>query len=67
MSHLGFRPVGKKWARTARGPDGLSQADLRAENARLRRELADAKMDNEFLSQATAFFAAQQREKKSSN
>nr|WP_325168044.1 transposase [Corynebacterium macginleyi] len=43
-------------------PDGLSQADLRAENARLRRELAEAKMDNEFLSKATAFFAAQQRE-----
>ncbi|MBK4136959.1 transposase, partial [Corynebacterium macginleyi] len=37
------------------------------ENARLRRELAEAKMDNEFLSQATVFFAAQQREKKSSN
>ena len=39
----------------------------RAENARLRRELAEAKMDNEFLSKATAFFAAKQREQKSSN
>ncbi|WP_411763289.1 hypothetical protein [Corynebacterium macginleyi] len=47
----------RRWA-----PDGLSQADLRAENVRLRRELAEAKMDNEFLSQATAFFAAKQRE-----
>ncbi|WKS38548.1 transposase [Corynebacterium propinquum] len=47
--------------------DGLSQPDLRAENARLRRELAEAKMDNEFLSKATAFFAAKQREQKSSN
>jgi len=26
----------------------MSEADLRAENARLRRELAEAKMDNEF-------------------
>ena len=47
--------------------DGLSQPDLRAENARLRRELAQAKMDNEFLSKATAFFALRQREQKSSN
>ena len=45
----------------------MSEADLRAENARLRRELAEAKMDNEFLSKATAFFAAKQREPKSSN
>ncbi|HCG3146404.1 TPA: IS3 family transposase [Corynebacterium striatum] len=29
--------------------DGRSDADIRAENARLRRELAEAKMDNEFL------------------
>ncbi|MGP5573777.1 transposase, partial [Corynebacterium casei] len=33
--------------------DGRSDADLKAENARLRRELAEAKMDNEFLSKAT--------------
>ncbi|MDK4331543.1 IS3 family transposase [Corynebacterium accolens] len=33
--------------------DGRSDADIRAENARLRRELAEAKMDNEFLSKAT--------------
>ena len=45
----------------------MSEADLRAENARLRRELVQAKMDNEFLSKATVFFAAKQREKKSSN
>ena len=45
----------------------MSEADLRAENARLRRELAEAKMDKEFLSKATAFFAAKQREQKSSN
>lgn len=47
--------------------DGRSEADLRAENARLRRELAEAKMDNEFLSKATAFFAAKQRDQKNSN
>ncbi len=33
-------------------------------NTRLRRELAEAKMDNEFLSKATAFFAAKQRDRK---
>ena len=47
--------------------DGLSETDLRAEVARLRRELAEARMDNEFLSKATAFFAAKQREQKSSS
>ena len=47
--------------------DGMSETDLRAEVARLRRELAEARMDNEFLSKATAFFAAKQREQKSSN
>ena len=60
-----------RWVQNARerqgSSDGLSQPDLRAENARLRRELAEAKMDNEFLSKATAFFAAKQREQKSSN
>ena len=47
--------------------DGLSETDLRAEVARLRRELAEARLDNEFLSKATAFFALRQREQKSSN
>lgn len=60
-----------KWVKNERerrgAADGLSQADLRAENARLRRELAEARMDNEFLSKATAFFAAKQREQKSSS
>ena len=62
-----FRPVGKNERERRGAPDGLSEADLRAENARLRRELAEAKMDNEFLSKATAFFALRQREQKSSN
>ncbi|WP_430622762.1 hypothetical protein [Corynebacterium pseudodiphtheriticum] len=44
--------------------DSRSDADIRAENARLRRELAETKMDNEFLSQATAFFALRQRDRK---
>lgn len=44
--------------------DGRSHADIRAENARLRRELTETKMDNEFLSQATAFFALKQRDQK---
>lgn len=47
--------------------DGKSEADLRAENARLHRELTKARLDNEFLSQATAFFAAKQRERKNSH
>ena len=44
--------------------DGRSDADIRAKNARLRRELAEAKMDNEFLSKATAFVALRQRDRK---
>ena len=60
-----------KWVKNERerqgNVDGMSEADLRAENARLRRELAEARLDNEFLSKATAFFAAKQRERKNSN
>ncbi|MBK4152477.1 transposase [Corynebacterium macginleyi] len=59
--------MGKNERERRGAPDGLSEADLRAENARLRHKLAETEMDNEFLSKATAFFAAQQREKKSSN
>lgn len=35
----------------------VSQKDLLAENARLRRELANAKMEREILKKATAYFA----------
>lgn len=60
-----------RWAKIERerqgSDDGRSDSDIRAENARLRRELAEAKMDNEFLSQATAFFAAKQRDRKNLN
>ena len=57
-----------KWVKLERerqgSDDGRNDADIRAENARLRRELAEAKMDNEFLSKATAFFVASQRDRK---
>lgn len=57
-----------KWVKLERerqgSDDGRSDADIRAENARLRRELAEVKMDNEFLSKATAFFVASQRDRK---
>ena len=60
-----------KWVKEQRlrqgSDDGKSEADLRSEIAHLRRELAEARLDNEFLSKATAFFAAKQRERKSSN
>jgi len=35
----------------------LSQKDLLVENARLRKELANAKMEREILKKATAYFA----------
>ena len=57
-----------KWVKLERerqgSVDGHSDADIRAENARLRRELAEVKMDNEFLSKATSFFALRQRDGK---
>ena len=55
-----------KWVKLERerqgSEDGRSDADIRAENARLRRELAEVKMDNEFLSKTTAFLVAPQRD-----
>lgn len=36
--------------------DGMSEADFRADNERLRCEVAEATMVNEFLSKATVFF-----------
>lgn len=59
-----------KWVKDERqrrgASDGMSEADLRAEIVRLRRELTEAKIDNKFLSKASAFFAAKQYERKSS-
>ncbi|WP_435366687.1 transposase [Arcanobacterium pinnipediorum] len=42
-------------------------AELEAENSRLKKELASIKLDNEFLSKASAFFAAKQHEKRNTN
>lgn len=60
-----------RWVKNERerqgNADGMSESDLRAENARLRRELAEALIDNEFLSKATACFAAKQRQRNDSN
>jgi transposase-like protein len=60
-----------KWVKLERvrqgSNDGRSDTDIRAENARLRRELAEDKMDNEFLSKATAFFVVSQRDRKNSS
>lgn len=57
-----------KWVKLERerqgSADGRSDADIRAENARLRRKLGEAKMDNEFLSKTTAFFVASERDRK---
>lgn len=54
-----------KWVRVenerSANPDGQTTAELKAENARLRRELREAQKDIEFLSKATAFFARKQR------
>lgn len=62
-----FRPVCKNERERRGSSDGLNEAHIRAENARLRRELTEAKMDDEFLSKATTFFALRQSEQKSSN
>nr|CAB0879214.1 transposase [Corynebacterium diphtheriae] len=60
-----------KWVKNERqrrgSSDRMSEADLRAEILRLRRKLAEAKIDNEFLSKAAAFFAAKQHKRKSSS
>ena len=38
-------------------PGARSAADLEAENARLRKELAEARMERDILKKATAYFA----------
>ena len=51
------------WVSAARGsatvgkPGELSVGELAAENARLRKELAEARMEREILKKATAYFA----------
>lgn len=48
----GFKDEGK-----ASWPGAPSIADLMSENARLRKELAEVKMEKEILKKATAYFA----------
>ncbi len=60
------------WARRSRagtlteaqGPTAVTKrpvSELEAENSRLRRELASAKLDNEILRKATVYFAKESR------
>ena len=60
------------WARRSRagelggpaasaGPAKRPLSELEAENSRLRRELASAKLDNEILRKATVYFAKESR------
>lgn len=54
------RWVRQERERTGTGPDGPLEADERAELERLRREVAELRIDNEFLGKAAAFFASKQ-------
>lgn len=55
------RWVKKERERTGDGPAADLDPDERAELDRLRREIAELKMDNEFLGKAAAFFASKHR------
>lgn len=46
--------------RAGGGPDAPLDLDERAELGRLRREVQELRMDNEFLGKAAAFFASKQ-------
>jgi len=46
-----------KVSRNLSGPGARSAKDLEAENARLRKELAEARMERDILKKATAYFA----------
>lgn len=48
-------------AEAGAGPVRRPPSELEAENSRLRRELAEAKLDNEVLRKATAYFVRQSR------
>ena len=58
-----------RWVRAERertgatGEDEPLTVDERAELARLRREVSELKLDNEFLGKAAAFFASKQHRK----
>ena len=52
------RWVAAERARSGDGPDRTLDVDERAELERLRSEVAELRMDNEFLGKAAAFFAS---------
>lgn len=54
------RWVQQERERTGDGADGPLEVSERAELERLRREVAELRMDNEFLGKAAAFFASKQ-------
>ena len=49
--------AGSKASTRPSAPGARSAADLEAENARLRKELAEARMERDILKKATAYFA----------
>lgn len=53
--------VGGLGGPAASGPTKRPLSELEAENSRLRRELASAKLDNEILRKATVYFAKESR------
>jgi len=54
---LGNWMVAAKGAKMPVAPGGRSLADLEAENTRLRKELAEARLERDILKKATAYFA----------
>lgn len=54
------RWVARERARTGAGTGGPLDLDERAELERLRREVLELRLDNEFLGKAAAFFASRQ-------
>jgi transposase len=54
---LGNWVAASKASTRASARDGRSAADLEAENARLRKELAEVRMERDILKKATAYFA----------
>ena len=55
--NIGNWVVAAKAAMAMGGPGEQSVGELAAENARLRKELAEARMEREILKKATAYFA----------
>ncbi len=54
---LGNWVAASKASTRASAPGARSAADLEAENARLRKELAETRMERDILKKATAYFA----------